>query len=230
MDPAKLESAQRLLNAGMPPKYVAASLGVSEATLCRALDSAILSDGDRGLDGMIDEMDKSTRRASEALDDALGAVKASNERIALMESGERPVATGEGDSDAAAWNALLAQGETVRNEWVRTGLLVPSAELETAWGCSRQVLDQAAKHGELFALKVGENRYYPAVFKRVEPDGVKAVCFLLKGDDVVAKFVFWNKTHGGLRGLTPADAIQAGQGEKVAQLADAWSAERGLTA
>lgn len=130
----------------------------------------------------------------------------------------------------AEWHAMLAQTKTTRRHWVRDGLLVPSADLEKTWGCSRQALDQAAKQGEVFAIEVDENRYYPAVFTRVEMQAAKAVCLRLKGDDVVAMFIFWNKTHGCLGGLTPAEAIIAGRGDRVAQLADAWSAERGLTA
>lgn len=130
----------------------------------------------------------------------------------------------------AEWRTMLAQGKTARRNWVRDGLLVPSTDLEMAWGCSRQALDRAVKQGEVFAIEVDENRYYPEVFTRLEMEAAKAVCFRLKGDDVVAKFIFWNKTHGCLGGLTPADAISAGKGDKVAQLADAWSDERGLTA
>lgn len=210
MDITKLTTAQRLLNSGMPPKDVAASLGVSEATLHRALADSVLLEANLILDGVSET---------------------ANERIAITESSESPAATGEGDSDGVAWNAFLGQGEAVRRAWVRTGLLVPASELATSWGCSEQALDQATEDGELFDLQAGDVRYYPAAFTRLEMEAVKAVCSQLKGDDVVAKFVFWNKTHGALGGLGPVDAIRgAGQSEKVIGLAAAWSDERGLTA
>lgn len=146
------------------------------------------------------------------------------------ESTERTDEVLEADSAAAEWNALLGQGETVRSQWLRAGLLVPSAELAAAWECSRQALDLAVKEGELFDLKIGDSCYYPAVFTRLEMEAVKAVCSRLKGEDVVAKFVFWNRQHGGLSGLTPADTIRAGHAEKVSRVAEAWSVERGFLA
>lgn len=169
MDITKRTTAQRLLNSGMPPKDVAASLGVSEATLHRALADSVLLEANLILDGVSE---------------------AASERIAITESSESPAATGEGDSDGVAWNALLEQGETVRRAWVKTGLLVPTSELATSWGCSERTLYQATEAGELFDLQVGKTRYYPAAFMRLEMEVVKAVCSQLKGDDVVAKFIF----------------------------------------
>lgn len=126
------------------------------------------------------------------------------------------------------WANLLQEGKRVREEWVHDGLLVSSTALSAAWGCSHQGLSQAAKRGDMFAVKVGKNLYFPSVFKSLDADAVKAVCSQLKGDDSVAKFIFWNKTHGGLDGLAPADAIKARQCDKVVRLAQAWSTERGL--
>lgn len=134
------------------------------------------------------------------------------------------------EPDDQAWSALLGQGESVRTGWVRDGLLVSSVVLAEAWGRSRQALEYAAKRGELFSIKVGKNRFYPTVFARLEAEAVKAVCLKLKGEDAVAKFVFWGKKHGGLGGLTPSEAISVGQLDNVVRLAEAWSAERGLTA
>lgn len=134
------------------------------------------------------------------------------------------------EPDDQAWSALLGQGESVRTGWVRDGLLVSSVVLAEAWGRSRQALEYAAKRGELFSIKVGKNRFYPTVFTRLEAEAVKAVCLKLKGEDAVAKFVFWGKKHGGLGGLTPSEAISVGQLDNVVRLAEAWSAERGLTA
>lgn len=86
MDNSKLASAQGLLDAGMPPEDVAKMLGASPETLYRALATAILSDSDQVLEGMIDQMAESTRRADAAIDEALEAVESSNKRIADNES------------------------------------------------------------------------------------------------------------------------------------------------
>lgn len=135
------------------------------------------------------------------------------------------------DEEVAAeqeWQALVSAGESVRQNWVDDGLLVPSSELAAAWRRSPQALSQACSRGELFSLKVKRNRYYPAVFKSLPADVVGSACKQLRGDDDAAKFIFWNRQHEGLGGLTPADAIRAGRLEKVVQLAHAWSDERGL--
>lgn len=135
------------------------------------------------------------------------------------------------EDEAAAerkWQDLVQQGESARVRWLDQGLLVRSEDLARAWGRSRQALEKASGRGQLFSLKVGKNRYYPAAFKALEAEAVKGVCVYLRGEDAVAKFIFWNKAHGSLGGLTPADAIREGKGDKVARLAKAWSAERGL--
>lgn len=135
------------------------------------------------------------------------------------------------DDEAAAeqeWQALVGAGESVRQTWVDDGLLVPSSELAAAWRRSPQALSQACARGELFSLKVKRNRYYPEVFQNLPADAAGSVCKQLRGDDEAAKFIFWNRAHGSLDGLTPADAIRAGKLEKVVQLATAWSQERGL--
>lgn len=134
------------------------------------------------------------------------------------------------EDEAAAerkWQDLVQQGESARVGWLNQGLLVPSEDLARAWGRSRQALERASGRGQLCSLKVGKNRYYPAVFRALEAEAVKGVCQFLRGEDAAAKFIFWNKAHGSLGGLTPADAIREGKGDKVARLAKAWSAERG---
>lgn len=132
------------------------------------------------------------------------------------------------DAAAVEWQLLLREGEAARVGWLRDGLLISSAELASAWGRTRQALAQAEMRGELFSVKVGKNRFYPAVFRVLEAEGVKLVCSRLGGNDAAAKFVFWDKPHESLGGLTAADAIRAGACDKVMRLADAWSAERGF--
>lgn len=144
-----------------------------------------------------------------------------------------PSSSAQEKADSAAeheWQARLQQGEAVRLRWVSEGLLIPSQQLAAAWGRSPQALSQADRRGRLISLKVKGDRYYPSVFATLEAEAVNDVCSRLVGEDAVGKFIFWNRPHGSLGGLTPAEAINAGKGAEVARLADAWSAERGLAA
>lgn len=181
--------------------------------------------------------------ALEALHAQVGNIKASVAQDVIKELRElplavadeavtpdRPLATrlaGEGAAERE-WQALVQKGEAGRIRWLQEGLLVPSGELARTWGRTPQALSQATKRGELLALKIKGNCFYPAAFKALEAEVVKDVCSRLKGDDASGKFIFWTRPHGLLGELTPADAILAGYRDKVAALADAWSAERGL--
>ena len=127
------------------------------------------------------------------------------------------------------WQGLLQRGESLRAGWVRQGLLITTGELAQAWGISCQALSAAHRRGELLSLKIGRNRFYPAVFKTLEPGTVMDVCSRLKGYDVVGKFIFWNRPQGSLDDMTASEAIAAGQSDEVVALADAWTAERGST-
>lgn len=65
---------------------MAKAAGVSMGEfLRRAAASFRPSDEDKMLEGMIDQMNKTTAQASAAIDRALAAVEASNKRIAAME-------------------------------------------------------------------------------------------------------------------------------------------------
>lgn len=129
---------------------------------------------------------------------------------------------------AAEWDRMVAQGEARRVAWVRDGLVIPSSTLAEAWGRTRQALDQACARGELFAVKVGKNKYYPADFVELNADAIKWVSQALRGDDSVAKFIFWTRKHGGLGGRTIAQALKAGEVARATELALGWSDERGL--
>jgi hypothetical protein len=111
--------------------------------------------------------------------------------------------------------------------WVREGLVVPTSTLAKQWERSRQALDRACARGELFAVKVGKNRYYPAAFLQLDANAVKLVNLALKGDDSTAKFVFWTQSHGGLGARTIAEALHEGLIERAIELAAGWSEERG---
>ena len=129
---------------------------------------------------------------------------------------------------ASEWRQRVRQGEALRAGWVKDGLLVPSSALVDHWSRSRQALDQACARGELFSLKLGKNRYYPAAFLHLDADAVKRVNLALKGDDSTAKFVFWSRGHGALGNRSVAEALNDGRLEQVVELARGWSEERGF--
>ena len=65
---------------------MAKNAGISMGELLRrAASSYRPSEDDRALEGMIDQMNKTTAQASAAIDKALAFVEASNKRIAAME-------------------------------------------------------------------------------------------------------------------------------------------------
>lgn len=129
-----------------------------------------------------------------------------------------------------AWQELLRQGEAIRRGWVVNDLLVLPAELARRWGRTPETLDALRDQGHLFGVRVDQTWYYPTAFLELDETDVTEVCRALKGSDTSAKFIFWSRPHGGLDGLSPADAIRAGMAKKVRLLAVGWSAERGLTA
>ncbi|WP_157269824.1 hypothetical protein [Azohydromonas aeria] len=117
-------------------------------------------------------------------------------------------------------------GESLLQQWVRDGTLIPSTELDSSWGVSRQALDQAVERGELFSLKIAGRRYYVAQLRDITREQASEVCRALGALSPGEKLTFWLREHGGLQGRTAVAAIHGGQLGRVAQLARAWSAER----
>jgi hypothetical protein len=116
--------------------------------------------------------------------------------------------------------------EATKRQWIDSGLLVGWRVLSDAWGGrSRQGLDQACGRGELFNLKIAGKLWYPVMFQRLSADSVKAVCLLLRNVDPVSKMIFWVRPQGALSGQTLAQAIEAGQLDRAAQVAQAFADE-----
>lgn len=121
-----------------------------------------------------------------------------------------------------------ADADGVRLGWVHDGSLITSERLGEACGQSSDALEEACERNELFRLKVGELRFFPAVFARFSLDDVHRINRALKGDDEVAKFIFWHRPHGGLGGRDVSQALREGMVDRVLELALGWSEERGL--
>lgn len=129
-----------------------------------------------------------------------------------------------GITPETASTALAAQAqvsETVKAGWIEDGLLVGSTVLAEAWGCSRQALEQACERGELFNLKIGNRRYYPASFLGLSAEDVGEVCTLLQGLEPTAKFIFWERKQGMLGGHSLAEVLVQGRTADAVRAAEA---------
>jgi len=120
----------------------------------------------------------------------------------------------------------LEQGsERVKAGWIQDGLLVGSVAFGLSWSRTRQALEQACDRGELFSLKIGNKRWYPASLMDLTAEDVKAVCLLLRGVDPMSQFIFWERKHGSLVGQTLPQALQAGKTAAVLRSAEVFASE-----
>jgi len=120
----------------------------------------------------------------------------------------------------------MAQGsERVKAGWIQDSLLAGSVAFGTSWSRTRQALEQACDRGELFSLKIGNKRWYPASFMDLAVEDVKAVCLLLRRVDPVSQFIFWERKHGALAGQTLPEALQAGKTAAVLRAAEVFAGE-----
>lgn len=115
--------------------------------------------------------------------------------------------------------------ERVKAGWIQGGLLVGSVAFGLSWSRTRQALEQACGRGELFSLKIGNKRWYPASLMDLTVEDVKAVCLLLRGVDPVSQFIFWERKHGSLAGQTLPQALQAGKTAAVLRTAEVFASE-----
>ncbi len=121
--------------------------------------------------------------------------------------------------------AAVARGEAAKVEWVNSGEVVPAKELADQWGLTPQALGPATKRGEIFAVVVKRERFYPSEFLTLDRDAISVVSKALGSLSPTEKLIFWKRPHGALGGKTVPQVLTAGQLERAAQLAQAWAAE-----
>lgn len=121
--------------------------------------------------------------------------------------------------------AAVARGEAARVEWVNSGEVIPAKTLADKWGLTPQALGPAAERGEVFAVVVKRQRYYPKEFLDLDRTAVGAVSKALGSLTPAEKLIFWKRPHGALGGKTVHQVLTAGQLDRAAQLAQAWAAE-----
>lgn len=131
--------------------------------------------------------------------------------------------------DAGGVVAAVARGEAAKLAWVHSGEVVPAKTLADRWGLTPQALGPAARRGEVFAVVVKRQRYYPKEFLDLDRNAVSVVTQSLGGLPPEAKLIFWKRPHGALGGKTVHEALTASKGAgqlaRVAQLAQAWADE-----
>ena len=147
-------------------------------------------------------------------------------RRAAQALADLQVRLGMATSTGAEQATELEQGsERVKDGWIQGGLLVGSVAFGLSWSRTRQALEQACGRGELFSLKIGNKRWYPASLMNLTVEDVKAVCLLLRGVDPVSQFIFWERKHGSLAGQTLPQALQAGKTAAVLRTAEVFASE-----
>lgn len=154
------------------------------------------------------------------------AKKEADARTRRSAAGQRATAA---TAHAAGLAAANLRGEAAKVEWVRSGEVVSAKELAEAWGLTPQALGPAAKRGEVFAVTVKNQRYYPREFLHLERDEVGTVCKRLEGMDPSEQLIFWKRKHGALGGKTVYEALSNGKRGgprllEVVELAHAYAA------
>jgi len=144
----------------------------------------------------------------------------SRARAMLGEAASLAPASTNGDAELADHLS-----EKARVAWTKNGLLIPSTNLAEAWGITRRALDEAEDRYEVFLLKIRGRLWAPAVFAKLKPSAAAKVCRTMSGVDEVSQLFFWMQPHGALGGKTPAQAIQAGQLERVLEIAQGLAEE-----
>jgi hypothetical protein len=124
--------------------------------------------------------------------------------------------------------AALGRGEAAKVEWVRSGEVVPARTLADTWGLTPQALGPAAERGEVFAVVVKRQRYFPKEFLDLDRNDVSAVSKSLCRLGSEEKLIFWKRPHGALGGRTVFDVLSTKDGQQLARvvrLAQSWAAQ-----
>ena len=123
-----------------------------------------------------------------------------------------------------------ARSEQSLSARIDRGELVAAGDLAKAWKQTLQSLEQACDRGDLFRIYINGGWWYLADLLLLNAVEVARVCQELNGGDDITKLLFWEGRHGGLGGKTIAQALQAGQVQRAAEIARADALECGWVA
>lgn len=125
--------------------------------------------------------------------------------------------------------AAVTRGEAAKVEWVKSGEVIPAKTLADVWGLTPQALGPAADRGEVFAIVVKRQRYYPKEFLELNREEVGVVSKALGRLSPSEKLIFWKRPHGALGGKTVLQLLSGKKDDaqlgRVSQLAQAWAAQ-----
>jgi hypothetical protein len=121
--------------------------------------------------------------------------------------------------------AAIGQARTAREKLVETEEVLPSGDITTALGVSRQALSKAVRANRLFALELGGERYYPAFFAdpHLERRQLEAVSHILGDLAGWEKWQFFTTPKGSLGGVSPLDALKKGKYAEVRRAAEGFA-------
>ena len=132
--------------------------------------------------------------------------------VALSKMRERLGITRESSEVALTQRAAIS--ESVKDRWVREGLVVQSSALSETWHCSSKALEGLPS----FAFRGG--CWYPSPMTRVSPSNAHLISSALGTKEWVVHVIFWNMKHGSLGGITTADAVAGGLLGDVLKIAE----------
>lgn len=170
----------------------------------------------------LDEARQALRRALNALDEAARQVS-TRKPTSGSATGDSGIVVVPGPDGLCG---AQARGEAQLVRWTKDGTLVPSATLAQAWHVTPQALQQSARRGELFSVKVAGKRMYLGGLARLRRQDVAQVCRLQRQLSAGEQLIFWLRPHGGLQGRNVAQMLEQGSLARVLEVARAWADER----
>lgn len=113
-------------------------------------------------------------------------------------------------------------GRFVMEHWCHDGTLVNAVEVERRRGTALGEIEPDS----LVTITYAGVRWFLACVLELRSEDVSRVNRAMAGCMPMEQAIFWLRGHGAVRGLTPAQALQAGSIERVVEVAQAWAAER----
>ena len=115
------------------------------------------------------------------------------------------------------------RGREVLAAWIADGMLVDATEASRRRGMSIDLVHP----DEVVSIIIDGQSYYLACALERTPAAVARVNAALGSAEPAPRVLWWRRTHGGISGMTIADAIRAGGLERCVQLAESYADEHG---
>jgi len=123
----------------------------------------------------------------------------------------------------AAPNIAIERSRDARRAWIRDRVVLSSAEFAAARGVASESLVALQAGGELFALNIEGDVWWPAELLKLSAADASALCRALGDTGESSKLIFVMRKHGALGGRTVTEAVANGQLADVLRLARNWA-------